>query len=185
MVHCPQQKFAELKPFLEFMIARGCKSVLEIGSASGGLTYIFANLFDRVVAVDVRHQASYVLPNILRLVIDPGFPAEVIHQLRGHRFDLLFIDGDHSKPGLLSDLDLYEPFLAKSGVLALHDIKDTGVQRNTGCQVSEVVQDGFLSKRYKETRIYNEFVGEWGGNLMPEAVNYGGIQVWFDRRRMK
>ena len=43
--------------------------------------------------------------------------------------DLLFIDGDHSKRGCLSDFFMFLPFVAIGGYIVLHDI----YPENCGC----------------------------------------------------
>jgi cephalosporin hydroxylase len=46
------------------------------------------------------------------------------------KIDLLFIDGDHRFEGVLADWKLYSPLLAKSAIVAMHDIGwAEGVQR--------------------------------------------------------
>jgi predicted O-methyltransferase YrrM len=42
--------------------------------------------------------------------------------------DLLFIDGDHSREAVLTDLRLWLPALKPGGVLAMHDIDHAGVK---------------------------------------------------------
>jgi predicted O-methyltransferase YrrM len=176
----PQQRFSELKPFLQFMVKRNCKIVLEIGAATGGLTYIFSKLFEKVIAIDIHHEAQFNSPNILRLQINPHDPTNTIERLRGHRFDLIFIDGDHSYTGVKMDLNLYENFLSEAGVLALHDIKETEIQKQNGCFVSDVIKEGDILRRYKNTVIFNEFTNEWGGEYDPNMLNHGGIQIFYN-----
>jgi len=46
----------------------------------------------------------------------------VIELLGGREIDLLFIDGDHSKEGMLQDYEDYGPLVRQGGIIAVHDI---------------------------------------------------------------
>jgi cyclopropane fatty-acyl-phospholipid synthase-like methyltransferase len=170
----PQQRFSELTPFLEFAIKRGCKNVLEIGAADGGLTFIFSCLFDKVVAVDIKHTATYNKENIIRVQADSHSS-----NLLG-MYDLILIDGDHSLEGVKKDFYIYKEMLHKDGIMALHDIKDTEIQRHNGCFVHKFIKEGKHFEQWKNTLVFNEFTDEWGGVYNPEMKNHGGIQIWFN-----
>jgi predicted O-methyltransferase YrrM len=66
--------------------------------------------------------------------------------------DLLFIDGDHSHEGVVSDWEAYSPLLSNQSVVAMHDIGwAVGVQR--------VVADRIRPLAVKEWRLPNLW---WG-----------------------
>jgi predicted O-methyltransferase YrrM len=45
---------------------------------------------------------------------------------RGHSpVDFVFIDGDHSEPGLLADWNAWSPLVASGGIVALHDSRSS------------------------------------------------------------
>jgi predicted O-methyltransferase YrrM len=44
--------------------------------------------------------------------------------LRGQQLDYLFIDGDHSYPGVKCDFEMYRPMVRKGGLVAFHDIAE-------------------------------------------------------------
>ena len=48
---------------------------------------------------------------------------ELENVLRDEKIDFLFIDGDHSYIGVKEDFHKYKRFIAKGGIIALHDIK--------------------------------------------------------------
>lgn len=48
------------------------------------------------------------------------------------KFDLLFIDGDHSKDGCLLDLNLWVPKVKPGGIILVHDCNDPGVSAALG-----------------------------------------------------
>lgn len=51
--------------------------------------------------------------------------AEVFLREGGPQVDLIFIDGDHSYDGLLSDWRAWSPLVASGGVVCLHDSRST------------------------------------------------------------
>ena len=44
--------------------------------------------------------------------------------LAGQPVDVLFIDGDHSYPGVKADYEMYSPLVAPGGLVCFHDICD-------------------------------------------------------------
>ena len=175
----PQQRFSELKPFLIELLMHNCETVLEIGSAEGGLTYIFSELFTRVVALDIQHTANYEKYNITRFTVDshnPGPYFEKIEKLGP--YDLIFIDGEHTYEGVERDFNIYAPLLAFDGIIALHDIKDTAVQKQDKCFVHKFAKELTKANLHLFTKTFNEFTDEWGGRIIPERRDHGGIQMW-------
>lgn len=103
-------------------------SILEIGVASGGTTFVLNHYFkpEKIVLIDDdNHPKRFLRPDILKDVprqeiIGNSRSSEVIAQVTGP-FDLLIIDGDHSYEGVKADIDNYLPMLRKGGFLVLHD----------------------------------------------------------------
>ena len=176
----PQQKLSELKPFLQEVIENNCKTVLEIGSADGGLTYIFSELFERVVALDINHTANFFKENIIRFTTDSNNSNKLLQKIEElGPYDLIFFDGNHTYEAVKVDFEIYAPLLSVRGIIALHDIKDTLVQRNANCFVSRFVKELEASNLHISTKIFNEFADEWMGDLEREKwVNAGGIQMF-------
>jgi len=50
--------------------------------------------------------------------------------------DLLFIDGDHSFDGVVTDYALYSPLVKPGGVIAFHDVSRTYVHDRDGVEVA-------------------------------------------------
>jgi hypothetical protein len=123
------QNREEFLVFCEWIAAHRITSYLEIGTWTGlhllALHRIFR--FQRVAACDIGLAAKFGLP--LHLV-GSGVPFflgnshsvqyEHWRQALGH-IDLVFIDGDHSYDGVLSDFQINRQFPFK--YLAFHDIK--------------------------------------------------------------
>lgn len=104
----------EAAAFLARMDAIGVRSMLEIGTFTGG----FARFCGEVMGWDV------VSVDIQRPIIAPrGYTfvhsASADYTPEG-RFDLVFIDGDHSYAGVKADYERFLPYADK--VIALHDV---------------------------------------------------------------
>ena len=81
----------------------------------------------------------------------------VIRRLTGHPIDLLFIDGDHHYEGARRDYDLYEPLVAKGGLIAFHD---------TARQPGQI--PGVETRRvFDELRPSHQSLEFWGGGDAP------------------
>ncbi len=52
----------------------------------------------------------------------PQTKVRVAEWLAGNKLDFLFIDGDHSLPGVAQDFEMYGPFVRSGGIIAFHDI---------------------------------------------------------------
>jgi hypothetical protein len=72
-----------------------------------------------------------------------GWSTEVAARLLAQvgSIDLLFVDGDHSYDGVIADWRCFGPALARSAVVAFHDIEwAEGVQRVVNEEVRPVVR---------------------------------------------
>lgn len=108
------------------------KMVLEIGSAYGYSAVVMALAGGTVVAIDphlwlpsyepmVENLVAYGVHKqvtILREGAETAIPVLADHD---HKFDLVWIDGDHSQQAVERDVRLALTVLAPGGVLACHD----------------------------------------------------------------
>lgn len=106
------------------------KWVLEVGAAYGYSTVLLAENAKHVDSVDPHetHQSLDSLRSNLReygiarrVEVHIGFSSEVLPKLRAATYDLVFIDGDHTAPGVAHDLEHALRLAAPEGVLAFHD----------------------------------------------------------------
>lgn len=134
-----------------FRLARGRQMVCEIGSYIGASACCFgAALKDspsgKILCIDTwqndamtegqrdtydlfrKNTRSYES----HIVMIRGYSTEVVDIVATHtsRFDLLFIDGDHSYEGVKADWESYKRFLGPGSVVVFHDCGwAEGVQR--------------------------------------------------------
>jgi predicted O-methyltransferase YrrM len=135
------REFIRLDPWeaeYVFLIASQARlGVVEIGRLHGGSTFLLAcaNREVPIWSIDIAPRDDERLSSLLtqegvgenvRLLVGDSrheAPAEI------GRFDVLFVDGDHSTEGCAADLETYYPALAPGGHLLLHDAyPGTGVQ---------------------------------------------------------
>ena len=96
------------------------KRALELGCASGGLTYWLSQYCDEVVTVDIDPAVKSVAASFRNVTPMCMATHQAARELlaQGNQFDLTIIDADHSKQGVRRDLENVIPF---SDVIVLHD----------------------------------------------------------------
>lgn len=131
----PCQKEAEILGFLAWLKDIKPRTIVEIGVARGGTSYLMMNRVPGVrqyIGVAFfplnRRLLRQLAPDSLRLDYacgssrDPQAKEKVIRLLKGNPIDLLFIDGDHSYEGVKADWMNFSPLVRSGGWIALHDI---------------------------------------------------------------
>jgi hypothetical protein len=116
-------------------IAKG-KYVLEMGAHYGFSTVILARTARSVVSVDWHHgdplagtgdteaifRANLRSHGVEDLVdVRVGRFEDVLPALKGQVFEVIFLDGDHSREAVERDINLALPLLAPGGTLVFHD----------------------------------------------------------------
>ena len=131
-----QQKAAELSALVTFLQRRRLSSVLEIGSWSGGTLWLWAQLADTVVSIDVSEIPTAHIDRPVMLVRGDSRSWSTWRAVAGLVFDMVFIDGDHHYAGAASDWAMYSPLVKLGGIAVLHDIAthDPGVE----CEVDRL-----------------------------------------------
>jgi predicted O-methyltransferase YrrM len=151
-----EQKPEEFKLFLDHLSnTKKRKYALEIGSNFGGTSVALCHLYEKVIAIDIKHHENFdtikeKYPNFNYIIGDStsNDTVEAIKNL-GVEFDLIFIDGDHSYNGVKNDYDKFKQFLADDGYLAFHDVVESDVTKE---------YDIFVYKFWDEIiESYNEY----------------------------
>jgi len=132
----PAQRLGELARLWEVMEELRPRMVVEIGSLRGGWLYTMApTCAERAFLVGIdsaknaaRKRVEHELAregHRVRWLIADSHSGETVLTLRGvlegRPVDVLHIDGDHSREGVLRDWDLYSPLVRPGGLVLLHD----------------------------------------------------------------
>jgi len=60
-----------------------------------------------------------------QLIVGDSHSERVFNQVKDKKFDILFIDGDHSYEGVKKDFEMYAPLVKDRGLILMHDITNT------------------------------------------------------------
>lgn len=121
---------APLEAYALETAARGCRRILEIGSAFGFSTIVMAQTGAEVLAVDPhtgydswqtfqRNLNRYGVAGRVQAVRRPS--QEALPHLVPGRFDLVFVDGDHSEAMAEHDIRHARRLVRAGGIIAVHD----------------------------------------------------------------
>jgi len=179
-----QNRF-ELKKFLESIHSMNLKTVVEIGTAGGGVLYCLCQLADQsalIVSIDCPDDPQEEMDHDFEPRLYAGFgqpgqrlefirtsshlestKTELIKKLCGRQIDLLFIDGDHSLGGVKTDFTMYIDLVKPKGIIAFHDIGIQPESWGAGCDVK------MFWDEIKLTHDYKEFIDP-DGLLNPEEL---------------
>jgi predicted O-methyltransferase YrrM len=134
----------EITSLLKIAEKRKPTRILEIGTAGGGTLFLFTKIaspYATIVSVDLpggKFGGGY--PNacipLYRSFASNGQEIYLIRQnshseaalievkaiVGEQKFDLIFIDGDHTYEGLKTDFCIYSQLMKENGIMAFHDI---------------------------------------------------------------
>lgn len=97
-------------------------------------------------------ERTHPYPNISQYRIDSKRFLPIAQQL-GLKYDLIFIDGDHSEQGFMTDLRISAALLNTDGTLVMHDYKNKELPHMTG-----------MFNNW--CRVYGKRIVEWDGTMI-------------------
>ena len=141
---CAGQVVSELAALGEILAARHLERGLEIGTARGGTLLFLCRLASpqaTIISVDLPggkfgggygRTQGWLYKRFargkqrLQLLRGDSHSRDMLDKVKaalgGQELDYLFIDGDHSYPGVKCDFEMYGPMVRKGGLIAFHDI---------------------------------------------------------------
>lgn len=155
-----QHKY-EFLQLLRFIQAREYRSVLEIGCYKGGTALGFLEVGCSVVSVDIK-------PTVEAL--------ELVYQYKDFsileqdsktatlesKFDVLYIDGDHSYEAVKQDHERFKGNVQAGGIIVFHDCADSQLHITQKCGVPQYWKElKAVRAPYQYMEIITE--GTWGG----------------------
>lgn len=140
--HGAVQKTEELAGLLELLAAERPARVVEIGVYQGGTLWAWSQLARQTIGVEsgIGLLDEPLVPagaQVLRADSHLLSTLDQLQQLLTGPLDFLFIDGDHTYPGVRWDWERYGPLVRPGGLIAFHDIchhqdPEMGVERLWG-----------------------------------------------------
>jgi cephalosporin hydroxylase len=177
----PQQVIEEITQLLNMLAINKPKFILEIGTAGGGTLFLLSRVARpdaSIISLDlpgggfgggylsskIPFYQTFATQNqkIYFVREDSHSPQtfQLIQEtLKGHKLDLLFIDGDHTYYGVKKDFEMYSRLVEKGGLIAFHDVCRTGIE--TGCEVYKFWLE--IKKQYPHEEIIKNQKQEWAG----------------------
>jgi len=177
----PLQVRGEIERLLQILHHARAKTVLEIGTATGGTLFLFSRhaVEDAViVSVDLRGgrfgngyplvkaplYRSFARRSQKIVLIRGNSHLEETHRktreaLMQRPVDFLFIDGDHTYGGVRADFEMYSKLVSPGGIIAFHDI--AAHVHETGCEVSRYWSE--VKHQYRHEEIIENPSQGWAG----------------------
>lgn len=183
---CPaiqsQQIRSEFLELAEMVKAQNCTYLMEIGTFRGGTLFVFSQLaVPRATVISLDFHLSFLgkvygalQKRLLRKFVRNGKSLFLLRQnshlpetlnvvrqiLNGNELDFLFIDGDHSYDGAREDFMMYSPLVREGGLIAFHDVAESGGSR----EVHRLWQE------LKPSYAHEEFIHRTGSSAMGIGV---------------
>ena len=169
----------EILSFVDFVAQHKPKVVGEIGLKDGGNTLLFLRALpdvETMISLDILVHNEGRIRSLTRpgqrfVCIEGDTHSRKVRRklertLRGQRFDMLFIDGDHSYEGVKQDHKEYKSLVRDGGLIAFHDI----VPDHRGAQGYEHTGNCYAGgvhrywAEFKDQYTHWEFVESWDQN---------------------
>lgn len=138
------QKLSELAALINLVDSGNPKRIMEIGFGKGGTAWAWSKIagLEQLICVDMPGgswggQELHINKPVLDFIAgncatkvdfisgnsQNSETLEAIEaRLNGELLDFLFIDGDHSRLGVMADYDLYKKYVRPGGIIAFHDV---------------------------------------------------------------
>lgn len=183
------QKPPEIAALLRLLAGQPPQTVCEIGAFKGGTLALLASEADsraRILSIDLDYPA--IRRKVNRLLCGPAQELTCLEAdshaaatrrrvedwLRGTRFDLLFIDGDHTYDGVKRDHEMYGPLVRPGGLIVFHDIVEDARTRFGTPSDSDV---GDVPKYWAEVKASMRDTIELVEDPMQDGYGIGIIRV--------
>lgn len=142
------------EPLLELTKRRQFKNILEVGFGYGFSADIWLRTGAHVTSVDKGDWADKPIGEQFTFI--QGDSKEVLPTLTG-KYDLIFIDGDHTYGGCKQDILNALPLLAKNGIILLDDYGVEGFSGGVDFEIDGRVIDGEYGVRKAAEETLQDF----------------------------
>lgn len=181
-----QQKRMEWISALRLINEDGMKeNILEIGACNGGTTFTLSHFCKNLITIDHLNPSLFSFDEI-KSKCNYTYYGMSSHEestfnlVKDIKFDVIFIDGDHTYEGSKRDFDKYSKLLTTDGIIIFHDIIDSAMHQRHNCNVARTWDE--VKSLYEPYQVYEfcfdcekdleykrEYIGyesackEWGG----------------------
>jgi len=149
----------EFLSLLSYMIDKQVQNVLEIGAYKGGTALGFLSIGSDVTSIDIvktpEVEELEESNDYFGFFYRDEFYAE---EMDSNRWDMLFIDGDHSYEGCKKDYEEFSLYVKPSGLVVFHDVVKSDLHASQGCEVWKFLEE---LKGNEFTHFVTD--GNWGG----------------------
>ena len=135
---------ADIELFLEIREKVNIKNIYIIGNAFGYSTFVLSNIFPKakidVIDAECEGNDNRLGSEITRKIIENnkldinlfiGFsPEDVERSMRTNKYELIFIDGLHTKEQIRKDLDAVKNYCADNFFIVCHDVELASLQES-------------------------------------------------------
>lgn len=153
----PWQVESEFEELLKILKPYTPGKLLEIGSYHGGSALAFRDLGFDVSCIEIAPTPELLSVEGITVIEGDSSNHKLID--RRKRFDVLFIDGDHSYSQVKTDYETWSPLIVSGGLIVFHDIVDSELHKQQLCEVPRFWNEIKIGKEYIE--IIHD--GTWGG----------------------
>lgn len=160
-----QQVKEEWLWFLSLLPKYNKLSILEIGCYDGGSTASLAHFADTLITIDINNPPRFDPKRIKDFCKNYMYIGNDSHDLsnldhiRTFKFDLIFIDGDHTYEGVKRDYEIYSALCKVNGIIAFHDIIDSESHRQQNCFVGKFWDEVKQGQRFQEKITTTSWAG--------------------------
>jgi len=174
------QKKEEFREFISFLRLNlnDYDNYLEIGTNCGGASAVFLQMFKNGYSIDLEPcpnmaNLKRINPNFTQYNVD-SHSTDTIETIKSLniKFDMLFIDGDHSLTGCTMDYEYYRQFVKPDGIIVFHDIIANTTINNEYLEV----YDFWESNKHKH--CYTEIVNTTDFPDSIPLLNAHPIEKW-------
>lgn len=175
------QVYEEFLTFSYWVKGFSPNNVLEIGTMGSSFWILSKLSTGKKISADIEPRESTIRHAMYgedwEFILGDTHTNEIYNKISSHgKFDLIFIDGDHSYEGVKRDFNMYKNLLSDRGYIAFHDIDPNHIfANNYAGQVYKFWQD--LNEGSKMNLVCTRSSGKVKLNGI-YSQGFGGIGLW-------
>lgn len=117
------KQYLGLVDFVKLIGDTETKTIIEIGCLFGVSTELFAQCFQKVIAIEptLTPELEQLIQTFSNIELIQAFSQDIVGNFDDKSVDVVYVDGDHSYEGCFRDLTLYFPKIRPAGHIGVHD----------------------------------------------------------------